>query len=244
MLGEVKVWEVRSGQELRTLKAVVASMAFSPDGTRLAWADSFENIRLWDGSPVTEASQTEREAVRFVDFLFSRPLPKVEVVDRVRTDPAITEDVRKRALAFADRFQEERDAKRFNEASKALVRQRYLAARWYKEALVQAETACRLDPANSWYRITLELAQYRLGKYAEAAETLRQSSQEKDPAPAALAFLAMAQHQLGQKDKAADRLTRLRELTKDARWAKDEEAQTFLREAEELIYGSAKPTER
>jgi hypothetical protein len=237
----IRLWDASSGQALITLKVPDSSAAgdltFSKDGMRLACSGWHSAIRIWDASPLTDASQAQREALGLVDFLFSRPLPRAEVVDRIRTDRAITEYVRKRALGFADRFQEERDPKRFNEASHTLVRQRCLANRWYQEALVQAETACRLAPDNTWYRATVGLARYRLGKYAEAADTLRQDSQNKDPIPAVLGFLAMAYHQLGQKDKAADYLTRLRELLEDARWAKDEEAQGYLREAEELVDG-------
>jgi WD40 repeat protein len=239
----IKVWDLSSGQELRTLRGhtdPVLDVAFTTDGARLASAGSEGTVRVWDASLPTKETQADGEAVALVDFLFSRPLPRVEVGDRIRRNPAITEAVRKRALDFAERYQEERDPKRFNESSMALLRQRSLAAPWYKEALVQAETACRLSPDKNLYRITLGLAQYRLGKYAEAAETLRQSSKGQDSSPTALAFLAMAHHQLGQEDKAADQLTGLQKLMKGTRWAKDQEAQRFLREAEELIKASPK----
>jgi hypothetical protein len=55
--------------------------------------------------------------------------------------------------------------------------------------------------------------------------------------PTDLAFLAMAQHQLGMKDEAKATLGLLREVMKQERWAKDAERQGFLREAEELIEG-------
>jgi hypothetical protein len=55
--------------------------------------------------------------------------------------------------------------------------------------------------------------------------------------PADLAFLAIAQHKLRKKDEAQATLDPLRELMKQPRWAKDAEAQGFLREAEELIEG-------
>src|SRR5262249_25726849 len=149
--------------------------------------------------------------------------------------------VRKRALVFADRFKEEQEPKRFDEASKALARQRYLATRWYKEALVQAETACRLAPKNGLYRITLGPAQKRPGKMGEATDTLGPFAEEKDPTPIALALLAMAHLQVGQKNKAEDYLKRLLETMKADRWTKDEEAQGLLREAEESFKDTARP---
>lgn len=55
--------------------------------------------------------------------------------------------------------------------------------------------------------------------------------------PANLAFLAMAQQQLGKKDEAKATLARLREIMKQERWAKDAEARGFLHEAEGLTEG-------
>ena len=57
--------------------------------------------------------------------------------------------------------------------------------------------------------------------------------------PAALAFLAMAQHQLGQQEQAQATLAKLGETMKQPPWAQQEEAQRFLREATELIEGKA-----
>jgi hypothetical protein len=53
------------------------------------------------------------------------------------------------------------------------------------------------------------------------------------PAPADWAFLAMAYHRLGQKDKADDALTRLRKSRQSKRWAQDKESEALQREAEE-----------
>ncbi len=45
----------------------------------------------------------------------------------------------------------------------------------------------------------------------------------------------MAEYQLGQKEKAQASLDRLREILKQPKFAKDQEAQAFLREAETLL---------
>jgi hypothetical protein len=48
----------------------------------------------------------------------------------------------------------------------------------------------------------------------------------------------MAHHRVGQKKKGEDYLKRLRDTMKATdRWTKDEEAQGYLREAEELVGG-------
>jgi dipeptidyl aminopeptidase/acylaminoacyl peptidase len=243
--GEVKIWDAATGKELLTLKGHtnwVNSVAFSPDGLRLASAGWDGTVKVWDARPLTPEVRAEAEARDLVAFLFAKPLAKEDVVQGIQDHPAIREAVRKQALALAERFREEQDPKRFDEASRALVRQRYLAPRWYQQALQQAQTACRLKPGEGAYLSTLGLAQYRLGEYAEALKTLTRSDRlntasPQGTEPAALAFLAMAQHQLGQQEQAQATLAKLGELVKKPAWAQQEEAQSFLREAVELIEG-------
>ena len=79
------------------------------------------------------------------------------------------------------------------------------------------------------------MAQYRSGLVAEALATLtRSNALNKENEPADLAFLALAQHRLGQSEKARDTLARLREVMKDPQRAGNPEAQAFLREAETI----------
>lgn len=67
----------------------------------------------------------------------------------------------------------------------------------------------------------------------------RGENSERDSLPENLAFLTITQHQLGKKDEAKATLDRLRGVMKQPSWTKDAEAESFLREAEELIEGSA-----
>src|SRR5262249_39338031 len=130
-------------------------------------------------------------------------------------------------------------------------------------ALRQAETARRLAPDQNKYLTTLGAAQYRASQYAQAQATLAQADLQHRAAlaslallaqqwpqalvtlwqaqplheaiPANLAFLAMTQHQLGQHESARAALARLREIADRPEWAKDQEVQSFLREAETLV---------
>ena len=70
------------------------------------------------------------------------------------------------------------------------------------------------------------------------SEKLRAAPAEESH-PADLAFLAMAQYQLGQKEQAQETLARLRKTMTKPPWAKDAESAAFLREAEMLIEGKA-----
>jgi Flp pilus assembly protein TadD len=133
-----------------------------------------------------------------------------------------------------DRYQEEREAERYYQASWALLRQPNLNRVQYHFALRQAQTACQRDPKKGEYQTALGVAQYRAGKYKEALTTLKKCD---NGTPEVLAFLAMAQHRAGQQPDARTTLDQLRQSMKKPAWATNAEAQGFLREAAALIEG-------
>jgi eukaryotic-like serine/threonine-protein kinase len=245
-----KVWDAVSGQELLTLHghtAEVGEVAFSPDGLRLATASWDGTLRVWDARPDTREVRDEREALGLLHGLFNRPLLKADVLEAVRADPCLSEVVRQKALAFAEQYHDEPD--RFNTASWMVVRQAGLPAEKYQKALRAAEAACRLAPDNGHYLNTLGVAQYRAGNYEKALETLTRSEKlnataERGPLPEDLAFLAMTQQQLGQKEQAKASLQRLRNALKNPAASGNEEAQAFLHDAERLIEGQASSPEK
>jgi hypothetical protein len=61
------------------------------------------------------------------------------------------------------------------------------------------------------------------------------ADQLRQTIPANLAFLAMTQHHLGQKEQAQATLARLREAMQRPERAKDEDASHFLSEAEAVL---------
>jgi hypothetical protein len=148
-----------------------------------------------------------------------------------------------------------------------MIRRRYGNAFQSRFALRQAETARRLAPGQSKYLTTLGAAQYRAGQYPEARATLAQADRLhrtalaslallarqfpqalvalwdaqplREAIPANLAFLAMTHYQLGQKELAQAVLARLRGTLEKPEWAKHQEAQGFLREADTLVAGKS-----
>jgi WD40 repeat protein/serine/threonine protein kinase len=165
--------------------------------------------------------------------LFAKPLLRDEVRAALLANTRLSKPVRQEALKLAMTFPE--NAIALNNASWAVVRWPGAPASAYQRALRQAKAACRLVPNSAAFLHTLGVAYYRVGEYQDALEALGRSAKLRKEFPQDLAFLAMAQHQLGQKEQARATLARLREVMKQPRWAKDAESQGFLREAEEAL---------
>jgi WD40 repeat protein len=239
MDGTVKLWDVATGQEALVLHGHTSegmSVAFSPDGFRLATADVDCKLNLWDARPGTPETAIEREALGLLHSLFARPLRQADVLDYLRTAPTIRPRARQLALSLVDGYHEETKPETYHRASWALVRQPYLNAFQYRFALLQAEHACRLAPDRPEYRIGLGAALYRGGRYQEAIDILGAADQPDGSSPAALAFLAMTHHQLGQEEQARAVLARLRQGLDQARGTKDAEVPDLAHEAETLIH--------
>jgi WD40 repeat protein/tRNA A-37 threonylcarbamoyl transferase component Bud32 len=236
----VKVWDVETGLEVLTLRdhpGGVRGVAFTPDGTRLASADGQGIVKIWDARPWRPEAAIEREALGLLNFLFTKPLRKADVVDHLRTSPTISPQARHLALSLSDRYREQTDPEKYHQASWALVRQPHLNAFQYDFALKQAQAASQLAPDRAKNWTALGMAQYRLGRYQEALATLRRADSMGTGSPADLAFMAMTQHRLGQQEQAQASLARFRQTLSKPEWAKHEEAQAFLQEADRLLGG-------
>jgi hypothetical protein len=238
----VRVWDAASGQELLTLRGhtgPVTGVAYSPDGRRLASAGYDATVRVWEASPVPPELWRRRGLVSDVQSLFDKLLLREEVVAALRKDATRSATDREFAVQVAQAHSE--NASALNEAAWKVVKAPDAGKDADTLALHQAEAADRLAPGDGSILNTLGVAQYRMGRYQEALATLTKSWQlnaGKDGAvPADLAFLAMAQHRLGQKERAQAMLGRLRAAMKQPRWANDAEARGFLREAEAVLQG-------
>jgi serine/threonine protein kinase len=245
----VRIWEAASGKELLVLQGHVQevfSVAFSPDAQSLASVSADQTVRIWETVRLPLEMRRQRElrerTFALIEYLSATHVRQVDVIASLRGNPLLDDALRQAALTLADQFPA---AKTLNQASREVVHKAGASDSAYRHALRQAEEACRLEPENGAYIHTLGVAQYRLGQYPAAVETLARAKQlnatETDgSSPADLAFLAMAQHQLGHPEQAQALLARLREALLQPRWSRDPESAVFLREAELLI--AAGPT--
>jgi tetratricopeptide (TPR) repeat protein len=199
---------------------------------------------------MTEEIRVEREAASLYHSVSETVLLKPEMIERIRQERGIGDAVRQQALVLAEHHRE--DPYQLRVAAWTVVRRPGAAAQEYRQALRWAEAACRLEPAQADplpgpFFTTLGVAEYRAGQYQQALATLMRADQlnasHGESIPADLAFLAMARHQLGQKEQSRANLQQLRQLLtkpKIVDWTNDEDAKVFLREAEALMQG-AKP---
>jgi WD40 repeat protein/tRNA A-37 threonylcarbamoyl transferase component Bud32 len=226
--GTVKCWDPETGQERLTLRHdnwQPRQVLFASDGQMLAvsWLDPADPSR--NGIVAlypAEKSKTQGSYPNAISHPGEMKAWEPEKWKAWGTDPNYV----------------------LNELSWAVVRNPGAAAAAYREALLQAEEACRLVPDDGNIVNTLGVAQYRAGHYQQAVATLLRSDRLNTAnwhgsIPGDLAFLAMAYARLGQTENAKDYFHCLQETMKKPQWAKNEEAQAFLREAETVVYAKA-----
>jgi tetratricopeptide (TPR) repeat protein len=209
--------------------------AFSPDGWWFAVSDSDGTVSLLDGRPASPETAMEREAIGLLEFVFAKPLCKNDVAEYVRNSATIRPEARQLALTLVDRYREQTDPARYHQACWAILRQPYLNSIQYHFALLQAQTARRLDPTEPKHVLALGMAQFRAGRNEAALTTLTEAVKMYPTSASALTFLAMAQHKVGQVEQAQTTLTKLREVVADTPPADAEDARAFLREAEKSM---------
>jgi hypothetical protein len=289
----VKLWDVATGQELRTLKTRrVSSLAFSPDGRQLLSVADDGSVQSWDARSWTAERAVEREALVLVEFLFGKLLTRERVFEDLRANKTISQLVRQKALSLADDYWKgvvrqhalrlvdslfaklmpkqkvlenirkndtlndavrqdalvltegwREDAGAFYRASWEVVRRPGAESSAYRIALARAQHACVLQPDNGSYVLALAVAHYRVGQYPQALETLSRSNHFQltgvlHEHPTGVAFLAMTVYQIGLKKEAQQVLVILRKTLEKPEWTGVAQEQAFLREAEALIQGA------
>ena len=247
----IRLWDVSDGEEVLVLRGhsdEIVSLSFDTRGNWLTSASRRE-IRVWDAAQGSEdarvAFRRMRNQIRewnLVDSLFATLLLKSDVIESLRKDKSLTDEVRASAIEQAERRGE--DAGALNGASWKIVARADSRPEEYKRALRWAEAACRIAPDDVAFQNTLGVARLRVGQFADSIVALMRShehnSKSKDgPQPGDVAFLAMAHHALGHSREAAAFLQQLSNLLNQDRWKNDAESVAFLQEAQQRF--SKKP---
>jgi len=246
----VRIWDAGTCEMLMTLRAesLGRALGFTPDGSRLTAYGPWDRIsRYWEAAPIAvepgarrQFAQVFAEARANVDVLPDDSV-LAEVVEHIRNDQVLREDVRETAIRLA--------LLRWGTASSLTTnRERELEAesivrspgerkRAYAKALKAAEAASKEHPDNGVVLNTLGVAQYRVGAYEEALVTLTRSDEINGGIPADWAFIAMAHHQLGHTDQAMAALERLDKIIEAPNRTDNEDDGAFHREVHLLIEG-------
>jgi hypothetical protein len=256
--GTVRIWDARPLlPDVLTTREAMSIVEFLlarkvPAGEILARikgdptiADEVRQRALELAEPRVQALLVNDEADRLVRSRFDKLVLKEDVLESLRVDAAVGEAVRRQAMALAGHFSD--DPNRLHRAAWSVLRQPDGDASLYRRALRMAEALHRLVPNTGLALTTLGVAQYRAGNHQQAEITLTRSGQLNSgdlgsPMPEDLAFLALAQHRSGHTEKARDTLNRLRQAKKP-QWAKNQEAQAFLREVEAIEQDLAFPAD-
>jgi WD40 repeat protein/serine/threonine protein kinase len=197
--------------------------------------------RAWELADGLWDARLDHQAEELLGSMFAERRLRDEVEQAILARPGLDSDFRARALEMARRWPE--SASDLHSWSWSVARGPGHDLSKYQRALRWAEAACRYEPNSGNYLNTLGVAQYRAGQYREAVATLtRSKTLDGGRQPAGLAFLAMAQHRLGQIDAARQTLAQLRAEMGMGGLPPSfvEENAAFLREAETLIQGAAK----
>jgi len=154
------------------------------------------------------------------------------VIDKLKADETLDESVRKAALQITNTRSMDYAQKLLDETVLVLISSGRDIDE-YRVALDKVEKAKELAPNIPIIPFGLGVAQYRVGAYEDALETLRHCEKTGigDLDRAIAAFTAMALHQLDRQEEAKASLERLRDLHEEG------DARIFLSEAERLIAG-------
>jgi WD40 repeat protein len=245
---KILIWDTVAGEVALTLRGHtnnITTIRWSPDGQKLISSSSDGTIRIWDARPATDELRQEREAVSLVRRAWNSSMLKAEALAFIRDARGVSESARESAEALAAEHPfRERTPKQLTDACMAVIRKPTDRPE-HERALVWARAVCETQPDRCDGYHVLGALQCRVGSYREAIATLTRAGQlheksSKVGQPHDQAFLAMAHHHLGDREKAAEALEKARKLAGEPRWAKNADAAAFLTEAETLLKGSKK----
>jgi tetratricopeptide (TPR) repeat protein len=212
----------------------------------VAWTVIMPAVRDHIGRPPFAGNAPPREALAphpkdmqaIVRVLCLNLVSQKDVVAQIKHDPNLTDSQREEALLCAE--DKPAIAELLNDSAWDTLRYAGNSQHHYERCIELALEACRLAPTDGMILNTLGVAQYRVGQYKQAVETLGQSyainrTGEFGEHPADVAFLCMSYAKLDRTTEARDEFDKLKRLTRLRFWHDDLECQAFYREASEVM---------
>jgi WD40 repeat protein len=174
-------------------------------------------------APAAETA-AERAALARVGELFARGMLAADVSARVRDDPALDSAARELAVGMAAR--REKYAQLLNNRGYLVAFEPGHTPAQYESALRHLEEAHRLVPGDGSLLDSLGVGQLRVGRDRDALDSLARADRImrtalKNSFPSNLAFQAIAQARLGNRDAAEVLLDRVGELATSPVWGMD-----------------------
>ena len=253
----VKIWDTVSGEELLSLRghrSGVRAVSISSDGRTIASASADGTVAVWESTGSSAQWPIRRlasQASRIVDRLYDSHTFAADVLSELHADHDLEPDVRQLALEIAATRGD--NALRLFRDSWSVTISPDGDVQAYDLARRKAAAACAVVPDSLAFRTALGVAQFRLGRYDEALESLnraREGGITKHPVryirnavvpkgvyPVSLAFLAMTLHQLDRDEDARSELERLHRILKDGQWGHYPDVSSAEQEAQQLIAG-------
>ncbi|MFO0810021.1 MAG: protein kinase [Gemmataceae bacterium] len=260
LVGEIKVWDPVTGQEVLTLNgpsgrnplaSTMVKIRFSADGHKL-YAFGLEARTTYDATPLV----ANIEAADVAEAL-PRRATRAEVeaeLGRLALSPALNAAAAKLARLYPPNARRSGTPLVDTSESMAIIVAIYKAnatAEEYRKALAETERVKTARegqlavggpplPSSAWSRYGGAL--YRLGRYEEAATALKRAEEASRggpgrEAPHGPAFQAMTYHRLGKLDEAKAALARMRDLktANPPRNGYPDEIVAFFAEVEALV---------
>ena len=214
--GFLGVWDAATGDLLASIPVQANDgLSLHPDGWRCAVASVFTGTWIVDARPLTPELRRKLDAHNLIAHLVRKPMLKDEILDQLPKMKTISEPLRQEALALAAAL--ENPSEILALAALDIVKYPDRSEDQYRRALRWLEEANWVSPNDEDVVETLGVALYRLGRFEEAAVTLKRSfdlNKTSDPVSEnllELIFLAMAQHRLGREEEARKTLAQARD---------------------------------
>jgi eukaryotic-like serine/threonine-protein kinase len=233
----LRIWDPRTGHEILAVPVPGIRASFTANGQQIV-ADTliylgFAIITSPQLLDTRSVSPQERAIGLLVDWLFDEHVTTKEVLTRIRAYPNLSEEARETALRIAQSRGENPEL--LNWEAWQAVRLPGRNIDYYRTYLRRSQALCRAYPDRGEYRVTLGVAQYRLEDYRSALDTLTAAEKALSGTPsgasaACLAYLAMTQQKLAQREAAQTSLDRLR-----GKWIPHDESEGLLRQAEATV---------